>query len=343
MPNSTHVVRASILRGFDRLLESKGVHAAEIFAKAGLKPSDIADSERHLNLNAVMRLFEQAAAANGDPALGIKFARTFPLGGTGVLGFLFVHSPTVAHAMRTVARYAPLLGVPRKMFFEESQRGGVVWWRWPDTIEGPFAQFGAFANALLTLRLRLIIINPDWQPVEVEMQSTPLANPEVSEVFGPNVTFLAGCNAIHVDAATLAQPIARAEPELRAVLESYGERMMAELPSADSGPLEKTRAAIERLMPERRVSLDDMANYLNCPPRTLQARLASQASETFEEVLNDARKSRAEQLLKGLNVTMTEIALQLGFSELSAFTRASQRWFGRTPSAQRHFLRAREP
>jgi AraC-like DNA-binding protein len=227
------------------------------------------------------------------------------------------------------------------MTFEESPRGGVLWWRWPDAIGYPFTQLGSFAAALLTLRLKMIVANPGWQPLEVEMQNAPLNKAEVHNVFGQNVNFLAGRNAIHVDAATLRQPIAHAEPGLRAVLESYGERMMAELPSPDVGTLEQTRAAIEKLMPERRVSLDEIATYLNCPPRTLQARLASQSSKTFEEILNDARKARAEELLKVSNVTMTEIALHLGFSELSAFTRAAQRWFGRTPSAQRQFLRAR--
>jgi len=341
MPNSPHVVRASILKGFDRFLEGRGLSATEIFAHAGLTLADITDPERNLRLNAVARLFEEASAAAGDPALGIQFARSFPVGGTGVLGFLFVHSRTVAEAMRTVARFVPLLGAPRQMTFEESPRGGVLWWRWPDTAGSPFTQLGSYASALLTLRLKMIIATSGWQPLEVEMQSAPLNSAEVRNVFGQNVSFLAGRNAIHVDAPTLSQPIAHAEPGLRAVLESYGERMMAELPSPDLGTLEQARAAIEKLMSERRVSLDEIAAYLNCPPRTLQARLASQSSKTFEEVLNDARKARAEELLKVSNVTMTEIALHLGFSELSAFTRAAQRWFGRTPSAQRQFLRAR--
>ncbi|MBL8882717.1 MAG: AraC family transcriptional regulator [Hyphomicrobium sp.] len=341
MPNSPPVVRAIILKEFARFLEGRGLSATEIFARAGLTLADITDPERNLRLDTVARLFEEASTAAGDPALGIQFARSFPVGGTGVLGFLFVHSRTVADAMRTVARFVPLLGEPRRMTFEESPRGGVLWWRWPDAIGYPFTQLGSFAAALLTLRLKMIVANPGWQPLEVEMQNAPLNKAEVHNVFGQNVNFLAGRNAIHVDAATLRQPIAHAEPGLRAVLESYGERMMAELPSPDVGTLEQTRAAIEKLMPERRVSLDEIATYLNCPPRTLQARLASQSSKTFEEILNDARKARAEELLKVSNVTMTEIALHLGFSELSAFTRAAQRWFGRTPSAQRQFLRAR--
>ncbi|MEQ1715517.1 MAG: helix-turn-helix domain-containing protein, partial [Hyphomicrobium sp.] len=71
----------------------------------------------------------------------------------------------------------------------------------------------------------------------------------------------------------------------------------------------------------------------------LQNRLA-QHGTTFEEVLNAARKLRAEHLLKTSDLTLTDIAQQLGFSELSAFTRAGQRWFGCTPSARRQKLKA---
>lgn len=342
MPTLRPVVRAIVLKGFDSFLKGKGADVAEIFARSGLKVSDIADQERYLPLNAVAQLFEEASLAAKDPALSIRFARSFPVGGTGVLGYLFVNSRTVADAMRTVARYVPLLGVPQKMHFEEGPQGGVLWWRWPDGVKSPLSQFGMCATALLTMRLRMITNKPDWQPLKVEIQGAPINSPFVSEVFGTNVHFLSGRNAIYVDAETMVQPISDAEPDLRAVLESYGERMIAELPPPTAGLLEQTRAAVDTLMPERRISLYDVARYLNISPRTLQSRLASQASKTFEEVLNDVRKSRAEQLLKTSNVTMTEIALQLGFSELSAFTRAAQRWFGRTPSAQRQFLRAHE-
>lgn len=338
MPRSSPIVRASILLGFDRFLAERGVDAAKIFRDAGINFSDAGDPERDLPLNSVIRVMEDAAEAAGDPCLGLHFARTYPVGGTGVLGFLFVNSVTVADAMKTVERYVPLLRAPQTIAFEEEPGGAVLWWRWPDEAKPPYTQLYAAATALLVSRLKLLA-NPGWQPLRVEMQNGPLKCKEMAErVFGPNIEYLAKRNAVHVDAETLAQPVARAEPQLRMLLERVGQQMIADMPP--QGDIsEQTRTAVEHLMSERRLALDEVASYLGYTPRTLQTRL-SQSGTTFEDVLNAARKARAEQLLSLSDMSMTEIAQELGFSELSAFTRAAVRWFGRTPSAQRQHLRA---
>lgn len=337
MPRSTPIVRASILLGFDRFLEERGVDSAKLFNAAGISCSDAGDPERDLPLNSVIRLMEDAAEAAGDPCLGLHFARAYPIGGTGVLGFLFVNSVTVADAMKTVARYVPLLRAPQTIAFEVEPEGAVLWWRWPDDVKPPYTQLYAAAAALLVSRLKLLA-KPGWQPRLVEMQNAPLKCRDTAErVFGSNIEYLAKRNAVHVDAETLAQPVPRAEPQLRMLLERVGKQMMAEMPPQGDISVQ-TRTAVEKLMSERRLALDAVASYLGYTPRTLQARLA-QSGTTFEELLNSARKARAEQLLSASEMSMTEIAQELGFSELSAFTRAAQRWFGRTPSAQRQHLR----
>lgn len=337
MPHRSHVVRASILRGFDQFLEKRGIAPEALLEQAGMRAADLSDSERDLPFNSVARLMENAALACGDASLGISFAKAFPVGGTGVLGFLFLNSKTIGDAMQTLARFVPLLRAPHSFTFETEEGGACLTWRPPDDVPTSFVQFNTFVAALIVLRLRQVI-RPDWRPRSVELQTAPLADTsQAAGLFGANVTYFAPRNAIHVDAATLEQPLAEAEPELRAVLERYGEKMMAELPPPESGLIEQTKSAILRLLGGGRTALEDVAAYLDCSPRTLQSRLATH-STTFEEILNDVRKTRAEQLLRKPDTTLTEIAYQLGFSELSSFTRAAQRWFGRTPSAQRQRL-----
>jgi AraC-like DNA-binding protein len=53
---------------------------------------------------------------------------------------------------------------------------------------------------------------------------------------------------------------------------------------------------------------------------------------SFGELLDDARKARALVLLRSPKLTLHDVAEQVGYSDLSNFTRAFRRWTGVTPS-----------
>jgi AraC-like DNA-binding protein len=339
MPATKPIVRASVLMGFDRFLTQRGIDAKTLYAKAGLPAPELIDIETDLSGNGVAQLFDDAGRAANDPCIGLSWAEAFPIGGTGLVGYLLLNSPTIGAAMATVARYAVLFRQPMIVQFEENDDGGLLWWRWPEALTAPYTQYGTYSLALFILRLRMLT-EPKWEPLLVELQGEPLTcKDKVRRILGPNVQFGADKNALQVDTATLNTPIPAADPRLRPILEKLGEQMIAEFPALDDIAA-RVRNAILDLLPLRRASLDDVATQIGLTGRTLQSRLA-QASTTFEKVLNDTLKSRAEHLLRTTDLSLTDIAILLGFSELSAFTRASQkRWFGRTPSAQRQILRS---
>ncbi|MBS0341202.1 MAG: helix-turn-helix domain-containing protein [Proteobacteria bacterium] len=53
----------------------------------------------------------------------------------------------------------------------------------------------------------------------------------------------------------------------------------------------------------------------------------------FRAISNTVRRARAEQLIAEGRMTMTEIAAELGFSDLSSFSQAFRRWSGAAPIA----------
>ncbi|MGY3571753.1 helix-turn-helix transcriptional regulator [Vibrio paucivorans] len=88
---------------------------------------------------------------------------------------------------------------------------------------------------------------------------------------------------------------------------------------------------LDELETLRGINVDLVAKRLLTSSRTLNRRLAD-AQTTFKTLLNNYRLEKALTLLKNPNNNMTEIAFQLGFSELSSFTRAFKRWTGESPS-----------
>jgi AraC-like DNA-binding protein len=65
-------------------------------------------------------------------------------------------------------------------------------------------------------------------------------------------------------------------------------------------------------------------------PRNLQKQLKKEGV-TYQKLLDHVRKEQAVYFLEKTNVAISEIALLLGYSEQSVFSRAFKRWVGSTP------------
>lgn len=77
-----------------------------------------------------------------------------------------------------------------------------------------------------------------------------------------------------------------------------------------------------------------VASRLNMSQQTLYRKL-KQEGVFFQKLVETVRFTKARQLLAQSGLSASEIALMLGFSELSAFSRAFKRWSGMSPKAFR--------
>jgi AraC-like DNA-binding protein len=78
------------------------------------------------------------------------------------------------------------------------------------------------------------------------------------------------------------------------------------------------------------VSAESVSHALNMNVRTLNRRLF-ELNTSYRGVLEKYKLEKALYLLSDSNVNMTEIAFQLGFADLSTFSRAFKRWTGVSP------------
>ncbi|MBX9651237.1 MAG: AraC family transcriptional regulator [Xanthobacteraceae bacterium] len=144
---------------------------------------------------------------------------------------------------------------------------------------------------------------------------------------------------IRFDAEWLDLPIMPDEGRLR--------RFLASMPSAllvryrdDSSMSERVRGILRRNL-KRPVSLEDIAGMLAVSPQTLRRRLLEEESCGFQEIKDRVRHDIAVHLLRKSRLSLEEIGLSLGFSELSAFHRAFRRWTGLAPGEFRESRRSR--
>lgn len=83
--------------------------------------------------------------------------------------------------------------------------------------------------------------------------------------------------------------------------------------------------------------LDRLAAQCCIAPRTLKRRLAS-SGLSFQELLDQLRSAHALRLLAQPELSVEQVAEQVGYSSAANFHRAFRRWTGTAPGAFRHAM-----
>lgn len=93
----------------------------------------------------------------------------------------------------------------------------------------------------------------------------------------------------------------------------------------------KVRELIDAQLECGRARAAVIAAQLHMSRQTLYKRLKEE-NQTFAALLDHVRREQALVHLYNPDETLTEVAQRLGFSELSAFSRAFKRWMGQSPA-----------
>jgi AraC-like DNA-binding protein len=158
------------------------------------------------------------------------------------------------------------------------------------------------------------------------------------DAFGCPVTFSAPENLATLSAEYLSSPSPLANTELLAAYRDWLRKpadwgVAGDQFSANSYFYLMTE--IDKSPP----TLRQLAAAFGTTERTLRRQLVAEG-RPFRALLDEARRDLCLLYLIEHKRNFSEIALLLGYSELSAFTRAYRRWFGRPPSQNDTYLRA---
>jgi len=104
-------------------------------------------------------------------------------------------------------------------------------------------------------------------------------------------------------------------------------------------PVARVSAQVAALLPEASLTIDRVANSLGLSTRTLQRELARRGV-SFTRVVSDARMARATEWLRRTDKSVLEIAMEIGYTDASNFTRAFRRRSGVSPQAYREATNA---
>jgi len=158
-------------------------------------------------------------------------------------------------------------------------------------------------------------------------------NTELQKHFHKPITYNASVNEITFPAKFLSNPLVSQSPissdEISELTRSFSQK------NRNMSFCERTKYIIYTALLESKVSQDLVAKEIGLSPRTLRRKLSLE-SQSYQELLDDCRmRIAARELATANNISLSQLALRLGYSEHSTFTRAFSGWFGVCPRAFR--------
>lgn len=160
-----------------------------------------------------------------------------------------------------------------------------------------------------------------------------------AKVYGASPEFGADTNCLVFREASLQQALPQANPLTAAMCEQMCNQLM-ERRRVRVGTSTMIRQYLNAIPGDAPADLATMARMLNASPRTLKRRLQEEGT-SFTKLLAESRANLAQELMRDKSLALTDIADQLGFSDLSSFSQAFKRWLGVSPRAFRNDASAR--
>jgi AraC-like DNA-binding protein len=271
------------------------------------------------------------------PALGLRIAENISARHFGVLGYAALACETLADALRRMERYHASVYDVNPARVMPGEDGVAIEWGVERGRPGALVDETAIASLV---QLARDMTGRYWPVRSVSfVNPAPESTQPYEDFFGGQVIFGAPVTRLVFDIAYLALPLRKSDPALLSLLDRQAEALLQQV-AAVPAMVDAWRKTLVPLIREGKTSLAALAQAHHTSPRSLQRRLAEQGT-SFQQLLDDTRQHLAEAHLREAKLDLAEIALLLGYSEQSAFTRAFRSWTGLAPAQwRRHQLKA---
>jgi AraC-like DNA-binding protein len=314
-------------------LDAHGVPAEALLGQ----PRPVLAAHDHVALPAGLwvALLDRAAQALGDPQLGLKLGQAVTARHMGIVGYLMMACATLGEAMLRLERYQRLIYDISTMRIR-SRTGGT------DYVWSPQPQHGQERHGPLVSETSLTALAQFCRTIAgrgVRPAAVRFIDPAPRDVqpyldyFGCPVLFGQPEAGLSFDAATLALTVRTADAAILKLMQQQADRLLEGL-SGQRPLVEEVRRHISRMLRDGAPDIGQVAAAMGYSARTLQRQLRDCGS-SFRDETAAVRCQLAQACLRDPRLGLVDIALRLGYTEHSAFTRSFQRWTGMTPQAYR--------
>jgi len=337
MAGANPAVLAAAATGVVEFIEKLGGDVDRTFGHAGIAPEMAGEPTIKFSLSSFCRLLEEGSRLSQHDNFGLWFGNQFSPQDLGLWGYASISSPTLGVALQNLVGFFRYQQESSVMNLCEDESGLMrleYQIQAPDIIERR-------QDAELSLGMFFNVIREGcgagWMPEEVHFEHAKPENWKDHEAaFSAPVYFSQPVNALLFKPDIMDRSMPGCDLALMTIMQTCLETMgkQNDQPVSLLGRIQNT---IRTQLPNGYPSLEQVALTLRLSSSVIQRELSHEGL-SYRGLIETTRRELAIMYIRQRHLPFSEIAFLLGYSELSAFSRAVRRWTGMSPRKYRAHL-----
>jgi AraC-like DNA-binding protein len=315
-------------------LQKRKIDPTPLLHRVGLSKEDLDDSENYISSAAQAKLLEFAAEALNDPALGFHLASGVDPRELGLVYYIASAAKDLGEAIGLLARYCRIVNEAIRVRMTRESGELVIDVHVLGVPRLLAAQYAELAIAFILKSLRLIT-GRNIRPRQITIIHLRKSGVREFERFcGCSVEFGGSSDQLFFSNESLASPLITEDLFLLDVLRPICDEAAKQREASVGSLRALVESEAQKLLPHGTAQRHIIARKLAMSTRTLARRLASEGT-SFEEVVDELRRTLAFQYMKTPGISLSQVAWLLGYEGATSFNHAFKRWTGASPSAAR--------
>jgi AraC-like DNA-binding protein len=319
-------IRGGVLEDFPGTVETLGGDPAALLAEADVAPEVLTIPGIFLPYASYMRLLDCAARNLDTPHFGLEMARSGNAETLGTIGLIMQQARTVGEAWETLGRFYRIHDTYGSVKLRRAGGIAVVSYGIPRNDQPGARQVYDVAAGVVSNIMRQFC-GLDFRALEIGFPyPKPADLKPYRQLPTDRMRFGATSLELYIESVILDKALPGGHSdELKLVLDDYFSAQGAAVSAS-----QRVEDMIRRLLPTGECTLPIVAETLSMTVRTLQAKL-DEEQNSFRRILENVRREIAVFHLRRGDMQLTQLAMVLGYSELSAFSRSFRNWYGVSP------------
>jgi len=322
-------------------LRSYGIDIQDVLGLAGIDRSYFEHTRERVPAELLQNLIDLAYEKTEDPAFALRCVHYFNPANMHALGMSLLCSVSLRDFCERVERFFALLTTLEKVELSETRNlAGIRMLPTGEWSEN-HRHFDADIFTGNVLKFVRLIYEPSYCPARIQLTWTPPQSclAQYHDYFGCDIEFSAPVVAIYFDKRDYDVAL----PASNAALARQNDQVVMDLLSRNKLDLpSQVYSKLIELLPSGNCSRELVASSLHMSVTTLHEKM-KRAGTSYQKLLHQTRKELAEHYILQGDLSLTEVAYLLGFSDSGSFSRAFKGWEGISPREYRNKIAADNP